>query len=151
MKAELQIGNLVTDQFYPDFDKVITVESIGQEGINLTPTDDGKPYGMHVAEIECEYTFDKLRGIPLTEEWLTRFGFVKNEYSVNGVQYSEPFFHIELEAKGWLVRWIDTLSTWALHPKVSDYNVTPIKTVHSLQNIFYCLTGQELTLSTPQR
>lgn len=84
-------------------------------------------------------------GIPLSEEWLLRLGFVKNEYSVDGVQYREPFFHVALEAKGWLVNWNEDFG-WVIHLMQSSYNMIPVNTVHRLQNLFYLLTGEELTI-----
>jgi hypothetical protein len=91
-------------------------------------------------------TYNDLSPIPLTEEWLVKLGFVKNHFSAQGLQFNEPYYHVLLEARGWLVSWIDTNSTWALHLKTSDYNSVGIKTVDHLQNLVYFITGQELTL-----
>lgn len=72
--------------------------------------------------IEKEY----FAGIPLTEEWLERFGFEKgiSSFNKNGLVIESN------NNAEYLNR--------ALHLKVSY--------VHQLQNLFYCLTGSELEL-----
>lgn len=130
---ELRIGNLVTDEFYTDFKRVITVESIYKTGINISPADDGKPYGMHTGIIVEDYTFEQLRGIPLTEEWLIKFGF---RYIEEGwAKYSDLIlyspshsFPVASMRKGRLV---------------SSFG---IEYVHKLQNHYFEITGEELTI-----
>jgi N-acetylglutamate synthase-like GNAT family acetyltransferase len=55
------------------------VESLCEEGINVSATDDGRPYGMHMAELSYEYNINDVFGIPISEEWLLRFGFIEVE------------------------------------------------------------------------
>lgn len=70
--------------------------------------------------------------IPLTEEWLLKFGF-NNDIKINLYQFqdlsivwpSENFF---------LNTWKDELV----------YGVEKIKYVHQLQNLYFALTGDEL-------
>lgn len=93
---------------------------------------------------ECELNNATTWPIPLTEERLIEMGFTKNDYSATGTQYDEPFYKIELEAKGWLINWDSTFG-WFIHPKTSRYNVIPVKSVHQLQNLYFALTGEELT------
>lgn len=80
---------------------------------------------------QCEY----LSPIPLTEEWLVKFGFekrnnawaIKNDakiYNSNGFQFSI---------------WKDlTYNTGEISP--------PLEFVHQLQNLYFALTGTELQL-----
>lgn len=73
MKAtELRQNNLVTDEFYETFKTIIKVNSINDKGINLEIVDDGNWSEIAQRWIEPEYTFDKLRPIPLTEEILLK-------------------------------------------------------------------------------
>lgn len=82
---------------------------------------------------------DSYRPIPLTAEWLERLGFegnINDGYALNGVELdyltTEDNFQFEYgipNAKRG-VAWI----------------LVDIKYVHQLQNLFYCLTGEELTV-----
>jgi hypothetical protein len=148
---DLRIGNYVTDQFYGSFKKVITVESINQRGINLEPADDGKPYGMHSPTIDVEYEFKHLDGIPLTEEWLIKFGFEKVDVS--------PFETIKLRywAKDALLLFFNEppsqpentyLVGYGSHI-MGVYSVNKsrwIDSVHTLQNVYFGFLGKDLTL-----
>lgn len=72
-KDEIQTGNILTDEFYPSFNTLIVVNSINDKGINLEIQDDGNIVELAQHTIEPEYTFDKLRGIPITPERLTEW------------------------------------------------------------------------------
>jgi hypothetical protein len=80
------------------------------------------------------YHINLIQPIPLTEEWLIKFGFKKPAHSWNG-----KIFH---------------LSEWDLYPLnwcvVMDKNgaviVKKLKYVHQLQNLYFALTGEELTI-----
>lgn len=82
---------------------------------------------------------ERYRPIPLTAEWLERLGFegnINDGYALNGVELdyltTEDNFQFEYgipNAKRG-VAWI----------------LVDIKYVHQLQNLFYCLTGEELTV-----
>jgi hypothetical protein len=67
--------------------------------------------------------------IPLTEEWLLKFWFISNPYED---RYEKGSIHIEcLKTKGETYLWIE--------------NMPHIKYVHQLQNLYFALTGEELT------
>jgi len=76
---ELRIGNYVTDEFYDSFKTIIKVESINDNGINLTVVDDGNWSELAQRWIEPDSLSCKIFGIPLTEEMLLNAGFIKNE------------------------------------------------------------------------
>lgn len=68
--------------------------------------------------------------IPLTEEWLLRFGFEKDRSGyrlddINSLSFSENY----------IVCW---------HDKV--LGIKQIEYVHQLQNLYFTLTGEELTI-----
>jgi hypothetical protein len=68
------------------------------------------------------------RGIPLTEEWLLRFGFVSNPYQD---RYENQSIHIECnKTRGVTELWIESMPH--------------IKYVHQIQNLYFALTGEEL-------
>jgi hypothetical protein len=67
--------------------------------------------------------------IPLTEEWLLKLGFVSNPFQD---RYEKGQLHIECAIKkGKTYLWIESMPH--------------IKHVHQLQNLYFALTGEELT------
>lgn len=87
--------------------------------------------GGETVEILAEDLTDTshLHPIPLTEEWLLSFGFFwdnKEEMLIEGFYRLTPMNKKETE-------WY--FNDFGLH----------IKYVHSLQNLYYALTGKELT------
>lgn len=84
---------------------------------------------LNVSEGEFNYTSEqcKIDPIELTEEWLLKFGF----------NYQEGKY------------WIDGL---CVHTTDSRYYILQeqgrvfIKNVHQLQNLYFALTGKELTI-----
>ena len=77
-----------------------------------------------------EYLKD-IKPIPLTEEWLLKFGFMKsmsNWYSNNdyAIELCESFIQIDI---GYTTITVD------------------VKYVHQLQNLYFALTGEELEIS----
>ncbi len=88
--------------------------------------------------------------IPLTEEWLEKFGFEwKAEKQTWRIEYRIPFvddgkrisIHVwEDEGMG-----IWGVTLWEVVP-IDDVTPTVIKYVHQLQNLYFALTGQELTI-----
>ena len=76
---------------------------------------------------ECE----DFNPIPLTEEWLLKLGFVKNDFDSH---YEKDEFHIEVWEKDFVFRW-------------NDFNIDiNLNSVHRLQNLYFTLTNEELTL-----
>ncbi len=77
---------------------------------------------------------DGIEPIPLTEEWLEKFGF-----SAYGYWYSKDWFS-------------NMINVSIKHNKTTigdreEYEVYGIKHVHQLQNLYFALTGEELTLN----
>ncbi len=116
MKAnELRIGNLIDRQDY-----ICKVTKIEEGGIITEPL-----------EYKGErFVEQRVEPIPLTEEWLVKFGFEKlteNAYTYTGGYTFTVFFDGE------------RLST-------SFWQGNEKKYVHQLQNLYYALTGEELTI-----
>ena len=83
----------------------------------------------------CKEPLNQVKPIPLTEEWLLRFGFI--ECSDNGELKGNDRFFINSKLKGSI----------GLSPKFT-YSLTGTRLyyVHQLQNLYYALTGEELTI-----
>lgn len=90
-----------------------------------------------------------LRPITLTEEWLLKFGF-KPEKAPNGVTRNYTIFHGDsVLLANYNKSAKEVHSIGIIHPMI-DSTLTNfvwhVKHVHELQNLFFALTGNELTL-----
>jgi len=73
--------------------------------------------------------------IPLTEEWLLKFGFVKiGTYRIEFVKYSK-YKDFEIE-----------VSLYINDGKIVTGQDFEINYVHQLQNLYFALTGEELEI-----
>jgi hypothetical protein len=79
--------------------------------------------------------------VPLTEDWLKRFGF--NKEKVSGPGAADMWSG--MPAYSYNGEWIFRGSANCLH--LVGYFNTQIRFVHSLQNLYFALTGKELTLT----
>lgn len=104
---ELRIGNLVDL-----FGNIATIQSADFSGTGIA-IKQGKP-------------------IPLTEEWLVKFGFDKKGYK-DGLS-------IILENKLGYKNGRTYFKSWCILESQPKY-------AHSLQNLYFALTGQELEIS----
>jgi hypothetical protein len=128
MKAtELRIGNILkpNEQHYAAYGEFNTgiVTAIQEDRLTVSNHYPGKWF----------------EGIPLTEEWLIKFGFEKHhgmwqpkyfESNHPGLFYVELFENEKYHLSG---------------PDTGKCSV-PIEYVHQLQNLYFALTGEELTL-----
>ncbi len=117
---ELRIGNYVkADGYYPYAD----IDGVEKEAVRVG-TD--------------SFTYDAIEPIPLTEEWLLKFGFINNppffsrEYNLS--HNESNILMVNHYEDGWLFR-----CDWWRVGKM-------IKYVHQLQNLFFALTGEEFTI-----
>jgi len=69
--------------------------------------------------------------IPLTEEWLLKFGFDEK-----GIGYAKGFIYLWHYDDGIFLELVSD----------SNSHNTPLKYVHQLQNLYFALTGEELTI-----
>lgn len=89
-------------------------------------------------ELEHFEYLDRLNPIPLTEQWLLKFGWGKGEYDteyVDNVSLKQECLSYNVGAK-----------MFCIETNGDIMEIKHIRYVHQLQNIFYCLTGQELEL-----
>ncbi len=126
---ELRIGNLVHATFEDEAGqeqrtlcKVIAIDTTGSLG-------DGWDFMYESLDGNDHETYDDSFGIPLTDYWFSQLGF-------------KPL------AKDWQIKGL------IIHTRKRGYVVNkrihPIKCVHTLQNLYYALTGEELTLPEQQ-
>lgn len=120
---ELRIGNLVCYNGEVAKVKQITKHKIGYHT---------KPYemGMNYARL-CE-----IKPIPITEEWLTKIGFVKRIYSDKIFAYGEE-----------MLSTVYFIESTMIDIRTEDNNATILcKHLHQLQNAYYLVTGKELEI-----
>lgn len=79
-------------------------------------------------------TFNHIKPIELTEEWLIKFGFISNPYDD---VYELGSFHVNCDKTTGVLRlWCE------INNKIVD-----LKTVHHLQNLYFAITGEELEIN----
>ena len=116
---EFRIGNLV------EYDgRVFEIDSVSE----VLPTLNTIEFGIGVVD------WNNLKPIPLNEDWLVRFGFEKPAHSWNGDK-----FHLS-EWDSYPLNWCVAMN------KNGAVLVEKLKYVHQLQNLYFALTGTELTL-----
>ena len=124
MKAtELRIGNWVRWNYEES-----------SEG-NVYPVE----YGYELDDIKNNPNI--VKPIPLTEEWLIRFGFeLDKEYDEGGlVDYRLTLMKNSLE-------FVSFWNSEELNGINQPQTRVDVKHVHQLQNLYFALTGQELTI-----
>ncbi|MDV3750638.1 hypothetical protein CMU19_04425 [Elizabethkingia anophelis] len=121
MKAsELRIGNYLKHSELSDIIKVIAV---------------GKDY-IHIL-FNNETLYESIKWftpIPLTEEWLLKFGFILKS-NVDGEYYEKNGVRV-------LILRSDVIQFYFGNPSTKE------KYVHELQNLYFALTGEELTIKS---
>ena len=107
------------------------------------------PYKVDINSIATHAIYEKngedyCKPIPLTEEWLLKFGFAKEEstsykyYSNDNVRFC---FEVMFTNNGFWVIIERMQSTDRTRMNMGHYNY-----VHQLQNLYFALTGTELTI-----
>ena len=89
--------------------------------------------------------FEEFDPIPLTEDWLLKFGFEKeiDEFDIFSIHNSQ--YYIQHYKNGKCIFVYSPINE--LNPE-DEENVIflQIKHVHQLQNLYFALTGEELTI-----
>ena len=140
---ELRIGNLVTDEFYDSFKTIIEVDSISDRGINLFIDDDGNYPECAQTWIEPEERFDTIFGIPLTEEWILTLP--KNKLKFN-MKREYVFEAIRFIINKYIILTIHNDGIVSLGLLNQSFSIQ-LKYVHTFQNLYFALTGNELPLN----
>ena len=122
---ELRIGSIISDIF-SESTQPFTITKLLQNKCYYKPGSN--------AVYDCKY--ENLKPIPLTEEWLLKFGFQIDEtyvseqnpyldYIKDEVRISMPYYSFEF----------------------GDGAFMELKYVHQLQNLYFSLTARELTVA----
>ena len=118
---ELRIGNLVEINM-PITNKIISIDV------------------YHISELKKNKGYFK--PIPLTEEWLLKFGFEDDGVWIHKIIKLEHdrMLGIDLNNNHFF------LSQWDKHNNFRDCFLVKCEFVHQLQNLFYSICGKELEI-----
>lgn len=126
---ELRIGNVLL--YLVKANEWITVSELREYDLRARDSYD--------TELGFLYTDEKsIAPIPLTSEILEVCGFVKG----SKVLYNKGDLYIERDGSKW--------DCWLHDGDVYNFSIRPQKYLHQLQNLYYSLTGEELTVNIPQ-
>ena len=128
MKAsELRIGNYIKLMYnYEDF-----------ETLQVTLVD--------ISDIEKKN--GDFEPIPLTEEWLYKFGFVdidKRDHDYNTYTDSNHDYYLQSDVRRKDGKYTILDNSF---DDLRDFTMVDIGYVHQLQNMYFALTGEELTIA----
>ena len=105
---------------------------------NYVFDEDGEVYQLRPIDIyNISVNPDCFNPIPLTEEWLLKFGFEDRQRGFFSIKAGSTFFR--LTPPQFMGEW-QTEYCWVY----DDFKFTEIKYVHQLQNLYFALTGEEL-------
>jgi len=109
----------------------------------VAPTNDEAKYPYKITAQELVYfeaDSQRFKPIPLTEEWLVRFGFEKDDTGVDIFDQDYcKWYQKEFPIIGVLCQSSDNLYLFD-----ENTDTLRISFVHQLQNLYFALTGTEL-------
>ena len=117
----------------------MTTENIEVAEITKVDVDYGVCYKIP-DEFGDNYAFKEVRGIPITEEWLNKFGFEKeskNHWNIINPEYTTNWFYVLMKEGKYFIPY-----RWGKQVTGDRYMIY----VHQLQNLYFALTGEELTI-----
>jgi hypothetical protein len=133
MKAtELRIGNHISGHFnYNEDGEPMWIECkvLALDSVDLTE------HEIWVEANGFNETYYDFKGIPLTEEWMLKFGFEK----ING-NYEKGMILLHGNLK------TGTIDFLLHEPHSGKLHLTILDYVHQLQNLYFALTGEELII-----
>lgn len=132
MKNELRIGNLV--DLGNRIAKIIEIYHLACVVVDLEETQD---------TIE---DYERVKPIPLSEDWLYKFGFEQidkssNSYIVYADQNHDYYLQIDVRRNNANYTILDNT-----FDDLRAFSMVDIIYVHQLQNLYFALTNQELIL-----
>ena len=132
---ELRVGNFVFD----DDNEIVKVEKIHSKRYQQWNEEDDDSAVEFTKESDLENLYySKVNPIPVTEEWLLKFGFLRGVDAVYYIKSKHMYLKI-FEKIGHVLGSVDKYSNCF---KISD----DIKYIHQLQNLYFALTNQELEI-----
>lgn len=146
--AELRIGNWVRTAI-PGDTVLIPCSDMEVTGIDVftgATFNNLDPHNNSGFSIDAKHVI----GIPLTEEWLMKFGFVKNNqnrWQIPGHFYAIYWYSYQAtgdDHQMWRIEYQDPYSKEGYLD--CHQMVDRIPYVHLLQNLYFFLVGEELTI-----
>lgn len=131
---ELRIGNYVfpLDQGGEKLDIAHKVTLISRTYVGVTFT------------TEVNRAYNEIEPIPLTEEWIEKFGFKFQEDE-------SPYGMMLYTNEDWSFCILEEFGTYSYAESQGEdyeyFDVMCLRTVHQLQNLYFALTGEELTIN----
>jgi len=136
MKAkDLRIGNYVYDD-YKEVHKVEQVSSKDCKDWNKQP----EVILSKINGLKGFYQSNDVFPIPLTEEWLLKMGFLQDKvsYKIDNENFVFELYFYD----AWNLNYVEKSNFGNGNVELSGY-----WTIHQLQNLYFALTGEELTLT----
>ena len=133
MRKQLRIGNLVEIENHTKVCEVIEIKEKSLR-VSYIRSDNGM---VHNPIIEI----DRIKPISITEEWLLKFGFELNSDEGDCKFYEKGKYGI---------RWVDGDEFYfylIMNDRDEYWILKEIYDVHQLQNLYFSLTGEELTFT----
>ena len=95
------------------------------------------------------HKLNSYEGIPLTAEWLERFGFEKSgEYHTMLVGDLISSIYFVVDGVDFSIAIADSISSYEDGSRYLTPELKATRNVHQLQNLYFALTGEELELKT---
>ncbi len=153
LPTDLRINNYIEANIKDSYDSIQKWTIINVSGIQVNFGFNEEPNKVFFVEPDIS-TFNKirrytkfdndcLRGIPLTKEWLVKFGFVETDIPNNYVKEFEGD-----NLKYLIVREDNTvICTNEPNMIISIMQIIKTKYVHQLQNLYFSLTARELAVA----
>jgi hypothetical protein len=140
IKAKYQEGNIVNHYFDGDEFQQVTVVGQVYDRVHIQlPTGGGTDVDIKTIE-----------PIPLTPEWLERYGYIEMEYVYSDGSKTNAFVG---KGRRYIIRYFKHIAETPYYgvehsPYPQSHNCIPgeLRYVHQLQNLYYALTGEELTI-----
>lgn len=120
---ELRIGNIVAIK---DQEKYI----VGEPN-EYAVTDIGDRVGL-VNRGKQQWAIEEINPIPITSEWLLKFGFAQINHIHDGEIFKKDWLRVSSDVFAWEWR--------------GGYIKNAPRYIHQLQNLYFALTGEELTI-----
>ena len=132
-RNELRIGNLV--DLGNRIAKIIEISNLSCVVVDLEETQD---------TIE---DYERTKPIPLTEEWLYKFGFKdidKGDHDYNTYTDSNHDYYLQIDVRKKDGKYSILDNSF---DDLRDFSMVDISYVHQLQNLYFALTGEELIMN----
>jgi len=131
--SELRIGNLFEDRE----GRLCDVDQVSKN-----------PEDTQITAIHGGLTALPTKPIPLTEEWLLKFcGEYEVDDGINFIKHWWRFGEVSVKIEQWKkdMCYDESFSVYKDHNYIKDVSI-----IHEFQNLYFALTGEELTISESQ-